>query len=279
MGKIKLIITDLDGTFLDNNGEPNQKNVQAIKSCKEAGIPVCVITARSFSSSLRVFGLAGIDGYCVTSNGASLYDIASRTQLYKQTIPKSGMKIILDTCVRHHASLFVIARGANAFCTQLKRPMMHTPKPVDIMQWPEEHRPFRVEVETATELLDWLQDESELINMHAPDEQKGFDGEFYRQIIGAGELTMTSSHPGGLDVMANGVSKTSGAQMLADRMGVKPEEVMACGDHLNDIGMLKWAGIGVAMGDAQPQTKLAADFISVDHDKGGVAQAIHKYVL
>lgn len=278
MGKIKLVITDLDGTFLDNNNEPNGQNVQALAACREAGIPVCVITARSFTSSLRVFGLSGFNGYCVTSNGASLYDIATGKQLYKQTIPKDGMKIILDTCLRHRANLFVIAHGGNIVCKELRRPQILA-KAVDISEWPKEQRPYRVELETAAELLEWLQDDSELVNIHAPDEQKGFDGAFYREIIGAGELTLTSSHPGGLDVMANGVSKTAGAQRLADLMGVKPCEVMACGDHLNDIGMLKWAGIGVAMGDAQLQTKNAADYISVDHDKGGVAHAIYKFVL
>ncbi len=278
MGKIKLVITDLDGTFLDSNLEPNQSNVDALKACREAGIPVCAITARGYSSSLRVLHLGGFRGYCVTSNGASLYD-GEGSVLYKKTIPQDRIKRILEVCLREQAGVFVIARGGTVICDELRRPVVANNKPIDISQWPKEHRPNRIQVKTLDEMVDQIQDDAELVCIHARDEHSTFDGAFYRSIIESGELTLTSSHPGGLDIMANGVSKTEGAQRLADLMGLKPEEVMACGDHNNDIGMLRWAGIGVAMGNAQPQTKAVADFISLDHDKGGVAHAIYKFVL
>ena len=275
MGLIQLVITDLDGTFLDKGNQPNERNREALLACQKKGIPVCAITARAFTVSRRAMALGGFAGHCVTSNGASLYEIASGEALYRQTILKQNTASILRLCQTVPSDVFVIARGANVLCKTLQHTGRYLPKE-GMDGWPASHRAVRIVTDTVEQAIEEIGDDAELICMHAPG---GFDGEFYRSIIELGELSLTSSHRGGFDVMAGGVSKSAGAQRLAELMGVKPEAVMACGDHNNDIGMLRWAGIGVAMGDAHERTRAAADYVSVDHDKGGVADAIYRFVL
>jgi hypothetical protein len=62
-------------------------------------------------------------------------------------------------------------------------------------------------------------------------------------------------------------------------MGLVAEQVMAIGDNANDAGMLKWAGIGVAMGNASPQARRAADYVTDDHDADGAAKAISELIV
>jgi Cof subfamily protein (haloacid dehalogenase superfamily) len=278
VGKIKLVITDLDGTFLDSHSTPGERNVQALEACEAAGIPVRAVTARSFSSAKRVFHLGGFRGLCVTSNGGSIYDVATGEALYRKGIEKDRVALILALCEQAGADLFAVARGANIRCETIS----HYPPKFNFSnrdEWPQEHRPVYIMTKNIEEMAECLGDDAELICMHAPDGQKGFDGEFYRSIIGLGELSLTSSHPGGFDIMASGVTKSFGAQRLAQMMGVEAQEVLALGDHINDIGMLRWAGIGVAMGNAHPRVKQAADYVSLPHDEGGVAQAIYRFAL
>lgn len=277
MGKIKLVITDLDGTFLDSHHQPNRQNVEALAACEAAGVPVRAITARCFTTARRVLDLANFRGHCVTCNGASLFEVASGKRLFRKTIPADRMARILHLCAAAKADVFIIARESHVRCKQLCHPNRMIKR--NMSDWPEKHRFRQIDTDTVEACIQCVGGDGELVCMHAPDDSDGFVGEFYRSIIELGELSLTSSHPGGFDIMAGGVYKSAGAQRLADLMGVKPEEVLACGDHNNDIGMLRWAGVGVAMGDAQPDTKAVADYVSVSHDEGGVAQAIYRFVL
>ena len=73
-------------------------------------------------------------------------------------------------------------------------------------------------------------------------------------------------------------NKGSALRMLADELGIPVEQTMAFGDDLNDIAMLKEAGIGVAMGNAPEEVRRAADFVTDDCDHSGVASAMHRFL-
>ena len=82
-----------------------------------------------------------------------------------------------------------------------------------------------------------------------------------------------------IEINAVGVDKGRGLMELGELLGIRPEEIMACGDGDNDIGMLKRAGLGVAMGNAEEDVKAAADYVAETNDDEGAAKAIVKYVL
>jgi hydroxymethylpyrimidine pyrophosphatase-like HAD family hydrolase len=68
-------------------------------------------------------------------------------------------------------------------------------------------------------------------------------------------------------------------QVICDHYGIDRKEVMAMGDSFNDIAMIEWAGVGVAMGNAYDMVKDAADYVTTSNDEDGVAEAIRKFVL
>ena len=83
-------------------------------------------------------------------------------------------------------------------------------------------------------------------------------------------------HPAFTDIVADGNSKAAGMEAVCRHFGIKQEETIAFGDGANDIEMLRWAGIGIAMGNAAAQVKEAADMVTTSVDEEGIEQAINK---
>lgn len=79
--------------------------------------------------------------------------------------------------------------------------------------------------------------------------------------------------------MARGVDKGAAIAGLIERLGLEREDVIACGDGLNDLSMIRYAGLGVAMANAQPEVKEAADVVTLSNDEDGVAEVIERYIL
>ncbi len=90
---------------------------------------------------------------------------------------------------------------------------------------------------------------------------------------------MASSVTNNLELNQRQVDKGLALTVLAEHLGLRREECMACGDSFNDIPMLRTAGLGIAMGNAEPETRQAADRITDTNDNDGVAKAVEAYVL
>ena len=93
------------------------------------------------------------------------------------------------------------------------------------------------------------------------------------------DVVMTSWHYGGKDIIAAGGGKMVGIKRYLDHIGIKPEEIIAFGDAENDMDMLQFAGIGVAMGNAYDYVKEVADFVTADIDDDGIEKALKHFNL
>ena len=92
-------------------------------------------------------------------------------------------------------------------------------------------------------------------------------------------LGVVYSEFGHIDLANKGLTKLSGLKMVMEMYGVEPEQVMAFGDGENDVEMISYAGFGVAMANACPQAKAAADYVAASNDEDGVAKAIEQFLL
>lgn len=95
----------------------------------------------------------------------------------------------------------------------------------------------------------------------------------------ADECVMTRWNLGGMDIIAKGGGKVEGIRKYLEREGISVEETIAFGDGENDMDMLRFAGIGVAMGNAEEKVKAAADYVTADIDDDGVAKALQHFGL
>ena len=94
-----------------------------------------------------------------------------------------------------------------------------------------------------------------------------------------GNLKVARWHQWALDVYPDGAGKKQGIQKFMEKYGVGQEDVIALGDAHNYIGMLNFAGIGIAMGNGYEETKNVADYVTGDCDRGGVEQGLRYYGL
>lgn len=92
-------------------------------------------------------------------------------------------------------------------------------------------------------------------------------------------ITVTSSAINNLEISAKGVSKEIGVRKVCDYLQFEREDVMAIGDNLNDLQLLQYAGLGIAMGNADDQIKRIADHVTDTNEHDGVATAIKRYLL
>lgn len=93
------------------------------------------------------------------------------------------------------------------------------------------------------------------------------------------ECVLTGWHYGGKDIIAKGGGKMAGIKRYLEEAGIKPEEIIAFGDAENDLEMIRFAGIGVAMGNAEESVKAVADYVTADIDDDGIEKALKHFGL
>lgn len=238
----KLIGLDLDGTLLNDNQEVSKTNQYWIKQAEKAGIIVSFATGRGRISSEQFWHIINPKSPMIVTNGAEVWKNHD-TLLSRHFLP-----------VKNLATFYELASE------------------YDTWFWAHEEN-FLINKETwdsekhLRNGLKWLKfgvvhDDPQILK------------EIREIIEGWGNLEVTASSTTNLEIIKKGVSKASGLREVTEIHGIKPNEVVVMGDSLNDLDMIKWAGLGVAMGNAEPTIKGAADQITVTNEENGVAEVI-----
>ncbi len=253
---IRLVATDLDGTLLGPDGVLSARTVAAVRAAHAAGITVVAATGRSHHTALPRVAPAEVVRYLVCSNGASLYDCAAGLVLDSHPIAPASLPQLIAVLRRELADACFGWEEADGFGWESAfvsiRPdveqQRETVVPLLDAPWPDVHKLFVAHGELQREhLLDAV---TPLL----------VDG-----------LVATCSGARFVEVTGAGVDKAFGVARLCARLGVGPDEVMAIGDHLNDLAMLRWAGRGVVMASAHPAVLAEAVEIAPSNADDGVA--------
>jgi len=275
--KIKLICIDMDGTLLNSNHEVSEENKTAIKKAYDMGINIAICTGRIFLSARHYADLIGINAPVIASNGAFIKNGYMDEPIYENPLSKE-MAIDIYRIVKKY--------GLTIHFNTWNVLFMETPAPEDhayvVMNrdLPEEKRVNFV------------------INENLDEAIKDYDGHILKAIViernnmdallAAKEeikdtfkdkLHVVSSGIDNFEVMTGSVSKGNAVAYLADILNISKEEIMCIGDSENDLSMINYAGIGVAMGNGLDMVKEAADFVTDTNDNSGVAKAINHFVL
>jgi Cof subfamily protein (haloacid dehalogenase superfamily) len=273
--KIKLVATDLDGTLLNMTSMGlSAENREALERCADEGIAIVVATGRSLSTVPEVVrSIRGLK-WLVCSNGAKIYDNVSSKQLYA--------KYLSVEAVNHVGELI---RDASIMKEVFWQGVPYT----DIASY-EDPASFGVPIRSHEYIWRTRRpvggiadfafahvDEIENINFIYGNRGQGLK---LLHALSSSELyTLTSSLPFNYEIGGVGVDKGSALEFIIGELGISPSEVMAIGDSSNDIAMLKFAGIGVAMGNAVHEVRAAADTITLDNDEDGVAFVIRSLLF
>jgi Cof subfamily protein (haloacid dehalogenase superfamily) len=251
---MRLVATDLDGTLLRPDGTLSPSTIGVLESLRAVDIPVVVLTSRPFWLLADVPCLLdGID-YAVCDNGASVRDLRRSRVVRETTWPGPGLLTVIDNLrsllpaaafavESPHGTIaeveFIALAGGCLDARRVRRVEQLDPViPVlKLMVICARHTPER------------------LVDLAAP----GLDADTH------------ATHSGSpyIELGPPGSSKATALAGLCESLGVAPAEVIAFGDMPNDLELLRWAGTGVAMGNAHPAVIAAADqFAPANHADG-----------
>jgi Cof subfamily protein (haloacid dehalogenase superfamily) len=265
--KIHLLAIDLDGTLLNSAKQITQTTAGILRTARQmAGVQVVLASARPPRSVMPFHTLLELDTPMINYNGALVYEPSSRRVVMHRPIPVTTARTIVSLAREAMPEVVVSAevldrwftdRVSEAYLTEtaaLWKPDTVAP----IGQWLNE---------PVTKLLllgepQRLSELAELINRRLPH-----------------QVVIVRMEPTLLQVMHATVSKAAALRTVAAELRVDRENVMAIGDNANDVGMLQWAGIGVAMGNAAPEAIAVADYVTDHHDADGAAKAVHELII
>ena len=259
---IDLIALDLDGTLLAPDETISVRNRTAIKSALAAGIRVVLVTGRGVDVPIRVSKELGLNLPVICCHGALTKDFGANKTLETIPVPLQYAKPMVELAEREGLSIaiyvdeaFYRLEGSEILMEDMRGPGWHeTPSLSHILT-------------SAPTFIRFLGEES----------VRRMRREF-------GDLPLSFRYETWFDfvecaVLNRDASKKNALARLSADFGIPAERVLAIGDSRNDVPMLRWAGIGVAMGNALPEVRESVRYVTASNDRDGVALAIERFCL
>lgn len=271
---IKLIAFDLDGTILNRDHEISERSVTALKQASEQGIHIVPATGRSYSEIPINLREQSFIRYVITMNGAQVYDTREKKVLHRAEI--AAEKAV--QLVTYMDTLPVIYE-----CLQEGRGWMdrtfydRIDEFIKASTYRELLKNTRTPVENLRDLIDRRNKPVQKLQMFFKD--LSFHGDILRTMPEKyPDMAISASIGSNIEINSKEASKGNALCVLCNYLNLDVADTIAFGDGLNDISMLRMAGIGVAMANSVPEILEISDAVTENNDSDGVALAIEKYV-
>jgi len=262
----KLLALDLDDTLLNEEFTISEKNREAIHKAIQKGVTVTLATGRMFRSTLPYAELLELDVPLITYHGALVKTARSQEEIFHCPVPLDIANEIIDFTEKrgNHLNIYV---NDQLFVREDNEMIRLYVSIAD------------VDFQAVGSLREFLKDGPTKITMITTQEDTLRD---YWDLFSKkyhSTLHVVPSKPYFLEITNARATKGQALKALASTLGIKKEEVIAIGDSYNDLDMIEYAGLGVAVENAREDLKKAADYITASNVEDGVAQVIHKYIL
>lgn len=266
----KLIITDLDGTALENWETLHPKTKEALMAAKEAGHIVVIATGRPARASLHFYEELGLDTPIINFNGAYIHH--PKDDSFEDIVAQIPTEVII-TLFDSELKNYIV----NAFC-EYKDHLYVLNQGDTVRDW------FHIETCTSVKFGPFKETLDEHPNGFLLEAKPGYEQkvmEFLR--TNYSDLVTCRNWDGDnkniIEVFKNDTNKGTAIEKLATYFNIEQKDIIAFGDGDNDIEMLTYAGTGVAMENAIDQLKEVANHVTKTNKESGVAHYIHEYIL
>lgn len=262
MPAFDLIALDLDGTLLNSEEHVSPRNRRAIRTALDMGIRVVLVTGRGVDTPIRISRELGLNLPVICCHGALTKDFLANKTLGHTPVPLQYAKPMVEfaeknnlTIALYSEELFYRIKGHELYMEDMRGPT-----------W-REVASFSDVMHTAPTFIRFL--------------GKPAVDALLREF---GDLPLHFKHETWLDfeevaVTSREATKQRALARLCADFQILPERVLAIGDSRNDVPMLRWSGMGVAMGNALPEVRQNVRFVTGTNDEDGVAMAIEQYTL
>ena len=271
----KLLVLDIDGTLTNSKKEITPATKAALKEIMEEGHLVMLASGRptpgvrKYEAELE---LAKYGGYLLTYNGARITRCSDNKDIFTQKFSKEYVHKLYDYCCEKDLGIVTYDDFEDTV-----EPYVISGRTADKYLELEARingLPIK-EVPNFKEMID--RDVYNVLMTAEPEKAEVCENEL-KELYGS-EFHITRSEPFFVEVMSTGVDKAKSIARVTEILGIKHENVIACGDGFNDTSMVKYAAIGVAMANAQAAVKKVADFITSSNDEDGIVKVIDRFIL
>ncbi|MGX7243432.1 sugar-phosphatase [Enterococcus quebecensis] len=266
---VKLVAIDIDGTLLDSNRKITPKVKETLKKANEKGIFIVLCTGRPLpgvKEQLAELELYGDNDYVITYNGSLVQSTKSNEIISQYTLSYDDF-----------LEIELMSRKVGAHLHTIDDQAIYTANR-DIGKY-SVHEAYLVDMPLKYRAVDEMTPDLSIIKMMMIDEPEVLDNAI-SQLPEAfiNKYTTVKSTDFYYEILNKEASKGNALAKLAEHLGISQEETMAIGDNENDLSMIEYAGIGVAMGNATESVKQAADVHTTSNDEDGVAEVLLKYM-
>ena len=275
-GPYRLLFLDIDGTLVGAHDIVSPQLLEALRAAQERGVTIVISTGRNPYMADRVSDQIGSSGFGIYSNGAVIRDNVSKTVLRKVAIPREAVVTAIDLAVRSKIAplcfgAHVEIDGGEAVYTVDQFPILPA------FEQPNHHR------------LRYLRDgtyeaiEPTFIEAFGNQDEVEALAQNWQEQIGSSVIVhkahLVRYQCWSAHMYSATISKATAAQFVSQQLNIPSSCAIAIGDHLNDVELFEWAGLGICMGDGHEDARAAAGHVTGSLADHGVAQAIERFIL
>ena len=265
----KILVLDLDGTLTNSQKKITRKTKDALLKAQEQGIKVALASGRPTYGIVPLANELRLDtfgGYILSYNGGEIIDWRSKEILYKK---------MLDPVVLPY--LYRCAKENDFAILTYDHEFILTEKPDDIYVHKEAFL-NKMQIKGVQNFLAAVTFPiAKCLIVGESNALERLESKMYEQLKDT--MGVYRSEPFFLELVPKGIDKAQSLSVLLEKIGMKREEMIACGDGFNDLSMIRFAGLGVAMSNAQESVKENADFITLSNEEDGVAHVIEQFIF
>lgn len=263
----KMLVLDIDGTLTNSKKEITKETKAAITRVLKDGHVVVIASGRPTPGTRKVceeLELSRFGGYVLSYNGAKITSLKDNSVVHQKTLEKRYIPQIYEYVIANDMGMMTYEDDAAITGTRIDEYMEL------------EARINSIELKSVENFTDYVSFPVNKCLLTAP-------CDFAEKACNVlakkyeGELSIYRSEPFFVEIMPQGVDKAASLEVLRCIVGIERENIIACGDGFNDLSMIKYAGVGVAMSNGAEVVKAAADYVAPSNDEDGLVDVIEKY--
>lgn len=265
----RILALDIDGTLTNSKKEITDRVKTDINKLYKKDIPVLLVSGRPTEGIYPIaeeIGLLEQKGYILAFNGGKIIDTVTKEVMYQKSIPNELVNELCDYAEKTDFA-FLTYKDGKIITTKVDDQYVEIEARINKLEAVKIDNMRECAPESPDKfLLVGDPDKAEII---VKDMAKHFEG----------RLNIFRSEPFFIEIVPLGIDKAESLAVLLEKIGLKKEEMVACGDGRNDVTMIKYAGMGVAMENACEEVKEVSNYVTLSNDEDGVAVAIEKFFI
>lgn len=267
--KYKMIVLDLDGTLTNNKKEITPRTKQALMQAQAAGVHVVLASGRPTYGIVPLaeeLKLKDNGGYILAFNGGKIIDCTNNEVLFEQKLDEQLVPILFQEAKKAGMEILTYQGEGIAATNKDDEYVQHEAfiNKMPVMQYDDFLNQLVYPINKCLIVGD-------PIPLHELEIRLAKELE--------GKMDVYRSADFFLECVPLGIDKARSLDRLISSLGISREEVIACGDGYNDLSMIRFAGLGIAMANAAKDIQSEADFVTLSNEEDGVAHVIERFIL